>query len=96
MNLDLHVEPLRLDRNNTTTDQRDIGNRLFAIRILELTIALAMKAAWLIAVIWTINAVLEHIERTSDTHAASAALAPDARAPLGDRARITGDNRSGR
>lgn len=65
MSLDLKFDHAKTDTIDNR-QSRDIGNRLLALHLIELIIKVASKLALLAAIIWTVNTVLQHIDKTAD------------------------------
>lgn len=80
MTIDLNGD-LKFDHNRNSitnsnrTEAREIGNRLLALRLIDLTIQLTGKLALLAAVIWTVSTISKHIEIAAATSAATATQA---------------------
>lgn len=91
MSLNLNGD-LKFDHNRSNksdvTNSREIGNRLLALRLIELTIKLASKLALLAAIIWTVNTVVQHIDKTNESGSINAATLSTDCAPSGGRIRI--------
>ena len=63
--IDLKFDHNKTDQINNNLS-RDIGNRLLALHLIELTIKLGGKLAILATIVWATNTLLQRIDNTAN------------------------------